>query len=437
MEIRDVIHGVIEISEAETQIIDAPFFQRLRNIKQLGFAENSYPGATHNRYIHCLGAMHLAGLVMKNIFREKSDFSKKHPDDFERLSQAMRVATMLHDVGHGPLSHTTEFAMPLVEKLRLSEIACIPQQACPFDEPRQADHEDYTQKIILQSSMTPVLERALAPWGIKPLHLACILDERLPAPDSFFVVDGVDYRPLLHQIVSSEVDVDRMDYLTRDSFYAGVSYGKFDLAWLLSNLTHTVRDGKAYLAFGHKALYAFEDFLISRFHMFLMVYFHHKSVIYDEMLGRYLRSADCDYEIPSDIEKYVFFDDYHLYTHLSSAKNPWAKRIFHKNPYKMFAEFHSGIPHGKEAELEQKKLREKVIADLKASGTDYIEKETTGELSKYVMAGGGTTAASADTIFVRYHDKFNPEKFIPLQQCTDLFRRYPESRSITRIYIPN
>ncbi|MBI3543867.1 MAG: HD domain-containing protein [Deltaproteobacteria bacterium] len=434
MEIRDVIHGTIEVNDTEIAILESPFFQRLRNIKQLGFAENSYPGATHTRFIHSLGAMHLAGSAFNFAFRAPKDGIGKAPlapKDAERFRQALRVAAMLHDVGHGPLSHTTEFAMPLVERLELASLACAPGKPCPFTEARQATHEDYTIKIILQSSLTPILSKALSVLAIEPIHIACLINEDIVCPDDFFVVGGVDYRPILHQFVSSEIDVDRMDYLTRDSFHAGVSYGKFDIAWLLANLTHHIVDDKCYLAVGHKAIYTFDDFLISRHHMFLMVYFHHKSVIFDEMLGRYLRSSDCDYEIPSDVESYVFFDDYHLYTHLSRSKNSWARRIYHKNPYKMLAEFHSGIPSGAANEREQKALQEKITGELKAKGVDYIVKMTTGEFSKYFGREGKLP------IFVRYDNGYSPAKFIPLEECTDLFEKYSKNRSITRIYVPN
>lgn len=430
MEIRDVIHGTIEVSPLEERIIDSNFFQRLRNIKQLGFAENSYPGATHNRYIHSLGAMHLGGVAFRAAMR-----GRKTPD---RFLVAARAAAMLHDIGHGPLSHTTEFAMPMLEKLGLSNLKCIPGSDCSFDQSvyatRRANHEDYTLKIILESSLTPILEEAFGGVGISPIHLACIINEGIECPDDFFLDGGVDYRPLLHQLVSSEMDVDRMDYLTRDSFHAGVSYGKFDLPWIISNLTHHVVDGKCFLALEHRAIYAFDDFLLSRFHMFLMVYFHHKSVIFDEMLTRYLKSKDCDYELPSDIEKYVFYDDYHLYTHLSTSKNPWAKRIYHKTPYKMLAEFHSGIPLGEQHAEEQKWTMEKIVVELKQKGVDYVLKTTTGEISKYFSPGRALTKLP---LYVRYNNKYGPEKFIPLEQCTDLYQRYPESRSITRIYVPN
>ncbi|MBI2605933.1 MAG: HD domain-containing protein [Deltaproteobacteria bacterium] len=434
MEIRDVIHGTIEVTDAETFVIDSPFFQRLRNIKQLGFGENSFPGATHNRYIHSLGALHLASVAFDNVFSGADGLIARRPKDAARLRAAVRMAAMLHDVGHGPLSHTTEFAMPLVERLGLQKLACVPGRTCAFTEPRQANHEDYTLKIILQSSMTDVLKRVFRPFGVEPLHIAAIISDAIYCPEDFFTVDGIDYRPILHQFVSSEIDVDRMDYLRRDSFHAGVSYGKFDADWLLSNLSHHLDGGKCYLALKHRALYTFDDFLISRFHMFLMVYFHHKCVVYDELLGRYFRSSDCDYAIPSDIEKYIYFDDYHLYTHLARSRNDWAQRVYHKRPYKMLVEFHSGIPLGAENAAEQKRLRDKAVAELREKGVDFIEKTTTGELSKYFRAGSANDGRLP--IYVRYDNGYSPVKFIPLEECTDLFARYPENRSITRIYVP-
>src|ERR1700753_2723135 len=107
MEIRDVIHGSIAINQTELPIVDSRYFQRLRQIKQLGFAEYSFPSATHNRYIHSLGAMHTASLAFDAIFR--AQLKNHKPETYARFRAVMRLAALLHDVGHGPLSHTTEF----------------------------------------------------------------------------------------------------------------------------------------------------------------------------------------------------------------------------------------------------------------------------------------------------------------------------------------
>jgi HD superfamily phosphohydrolase len=340
-----------------------------------------------------------------------------------RFLPVVRFAALLHDVGHGPLSHTSEFAMPDVRLLK------VPGQK---PKARKATHEDYTLKIILDSALTPLLEKAGKEGGFKPVHVAGLIEPSLEVGDSFFIekVDGVsiDFRPLLQQLISSELDADRMDYLRRDSLHAGVSYGQFDFDWLVGNLTFHLHKNKGYLALQHRALYAFEDFLISRFHMFLMVYFHYKSVIFDEMLGQYLESPDCDYALPADIGAYAFYNDAHLYAHLARSKDPWARRISEMRPYRMLLELHSGIPATKTAAAEQERLLKKTERDLAARGIHYLRKTTTGELSKYFRKPG-------DPIFVRYDNHYSAPSFIPLEQCTDLFQRYSAKRSIDRLYV--
>ncbi|MGZ3699250.1 MAG: HD domain-containing protein [Bdellovibrionota bacterium] len=421
MEIRDVIHGSILIQPEELGVIDSRYFQRLRQIKQLGFGEYSFPSASHNRYIHSLGAMWTAGLAFDTITRSLEGTTRKH---MARLRAVTRLAALLHDVGHGPLSHTTEFAMPEVRLLGLPTTA--------KGRARKATHEDYTLKIILDSGLTPILEKAGRAHGFGARHVASLIDASIETGDDFFHenLDGerVDFQPLLKQLISSELDADRMDYLRRDSLHAGVSYGQFDFDWLVGNLTAHVKQGKAYLALQHRALYAFEDFLISRFHMFLMVYFHYKSVVFDEMLGRYFASDDCDYSLPADIEKYCEANDAHLYSHLALSSNPWAKRISDKRPYRMLVELHSGIPATKTAHLEQVRLLARIEKDLNSQGINHLTATSTGELSKYFRKPG-------DPIFVRYDNHYSAESFIPLEQCTDLFQRYSEKRSISRIYV--
>lgn len=421
MEIRDIIHGAIPIEDWELPIIHSKFFQRLRHIKQMGFADFSYPSATHTRYIHSLGAMSIATKVFETLFGNKP-LSK---DAYFRFKQILRFGALLHDVGHGPFSHTTEFAMPSLQSLGLPSLVMPPSQ-------RKATHEDYTLKIILNSSLTPLLERAGRSFGFTPLHIASLIHHDIKINDDFFIEsyqgEKIDFQTVLQQIVSSEMDADRMDYLQRDSRYSGVSYGNFDYDWLVSNLTTTMKNSKCHLALEHRALYSFEDFLISRYHMFLMVYFHHKSVIYDEMLAQYFHSDDCDFSLPSDIEQYAECNDDHLNTHLNKSNNVWAKRISEKRPYTRLIEIHSGIPTGQQARLKQEKILEELKVNLENQKIDFIEARTTGELSKYF----GKPKAP---IYVRYDNRFSPASTIALEDCTDLFEKYEEKRSIIRLYV--
>jgi HD superfamily phosphohydrolase len=338
------------------------------------------------------------------------------------------MASLLHDVGHGPLSHTTEFAMPDLKKLSMPEIlGSLGKQN------RQATHEDYTLKILLDSDLTPLLEKFGKSYGLKPIHIASLIDPAIKIEDEFFNCDfqghkKVNFRPVLSQIISSELDADRMDYLRRDSTHTGTSYGQFDFEWLVSNLTAHIKDSKCFMALEHKALYSFEDFLLSRFHMFLMVYFHYKSVIYDEMLKQYFQAKDCDYALPFAIDEYATCDDSHLLQHLKKSKNTWAKRIVEKRPYRMLIELHSGIPATKTSQTERARVLAKLEKDLSKKDVHYIVAKTTGELSKYFNK-------PKHPIWVRYDDHFSKPIFIPLEKCTDLFERYQEKRLITRLYV--
>ncbi len=436
MKIRDVIHGSIEIDSFELPIVDSRYFQRLREIKQLGFAEHSFPSATHNRYSHSLGAMETISQVWDSVFTQKSrsriepgsniEIARPHLQRFRALA---RLVALLHDVGHGPLSHTSEFAMPSLKELQIP-VALLQANS------RKATHEDYTLKIILDSELTPLIEKVGERFGFQPIHVAAVLEPSISVSDSFFLEtipfysahEKINFRPLLNQMISSEIDADRMDYLRRDSLHAGVSYGQFDFTWLVENLTFHIHQGSCYLSLHHKALYALEDFLISRFHMFMMVYFHHKTVIFDRLLAEYFSSPECDYTLPSKIENYTKYTDTHLSSHLSLSSNNWAKRIVQKRPFRMLIEVHSGIPATKTAQMEQKKLLEELQTDLKTRNIAYLVSTSTSELSKYFRR-------PVDPIFVHYDNLYNTPNFIPLEQCTDLFERYDKKRSITRLYV--
>ena len=424
-EVRDVIHGPIELYPWEIAVIDSPSFQRLRNIKQLGFSEFAYPCAVHNRYIHSIGACHLAGTAFQGIFK-KHFFSNQ--EKFHTFFYLARISTLLHDIGHGPFSHAIEHAMPPVAELGL------PVEVSGKDLKRQASHEDYTLKIILDSSLTPILEKSLAKFGITPWHIACVMNLSLKEKDDFFMDRGVSFRKVLHQIISSEMDADRMDYLQRDSYYTGVSYGKFDANWLLTNLSVHIDKKTAHLALSDRAIYTFEDFLLSRYHMFLMVYLHHKSVCYEKMMEKYLKSENCSFKVPSDIEEYIRCDDSVLYEHLrrDREKNDWARRVLDRKHYKVAVEWHEGA-----GDPAKSKKAVEFKAKLKEKNIDFLEAASGKGLSNYVKPNLGSRSDEETTIFVESYDRLtNEPSFRPLEQFTDLFRKYAEEKSIYRIYVP-
>ncbi|QLY25848.1 HD domain-containing protein [Bdellovibrio sp. KM01] len=421
MEIRDPIHGSIYYAEPEVAILDTAEYQRLRAIKQLGFSEMSFPGATHNRYLHSVGVAHMVGRVFDSIFRIYP-FSK--PSVKTRLRQTVRLAALLHDVGHGPLSHTTETVMPQLSELKIKlydeELKYGDAAHTVMYKNRRANHEDYTIKYVTDSNISTTIEKNFS--DIAPIYIACLIDKALHCPDDFFIDNGVDFRPILSQLVSSEIDADRMDYLERDSYFCGTNYGKIDSHWLIQNMTfHRVED-KLYLALNRRALYSFDDFLISRHHMHLMVYGHHKSIIYEEMLNRYLTSPDCTFQLPGNIDEYTLYNDYRLHEHLRSVSNPWAQRIAQRRPFKVLLEQHNTTESDRP---------EMVKKALEKEGLEVIWASSHARLSKYHSA---SPEERASQIFVV--DQLDPWSHpTPINQSTEIFRRYEGTRIIDRLYV--
>lgn len=422
MEVRDPLHGTILINDAESAVLDSRAFQRLRQIKQLGFAEFSFPGATHNRFLHSLGAAHIAGRAFDQLFK---DFKFSKAKARQRLRQCLRLGALLHDVGHGPLSHTTEEVMPPLKDLNIKAYDKlrddIPLPKSVRSANRQANHEDYTIKFITDSRLTEVLKNNFK--DIQPIHVACLIDKSLRAPDDFFIEQGIDFRSVLSQLVSSELDVDRMDYLERDAYFCGTNYGRVEMNWLIDNLAYHIKDDQMYLAVGRRALYAFDDFLLARHHMNLMVYFHHKSIIYEEMLNRYLTSNECSFFLPGDIEEYTKYTDYSLYEHLSQSQNEWALRITDRRIYKVLFELHATEESGR---------IEKMRKEVEAAGIPVIVAGSSIRLSKYHSAA---TVEKAFPIFVvdPYDQK---SKAFPIEKSTKIFQKYDEIRKIDRLYVP-
>lgn len=418
MEIRDPIHGSLPLEDGEVAVIDSGAYQRLRAIKQLGFMEFSFPGATHSRYLHSLGVCHLAGRAFDSIF---ANYPFRSSGTSRRLRQTLRLAALLHDIGHGPLSHTTEEVMPPLKDLDIQIYKKRkPEWVRPDDQIRQANHEDYTIKFITSSSLTPVLEKNFP--DIDPIHVACLIDKSLQCPDDFFVEGDHDFRTILSQIVSSEMDVDRMDYLERDAYFCGTTYGRVELNWLLSNMTYLEVEGSLHLALNRRALYTFDDFLLARHHMHLMVYFHHKSIIYEEMLLRYLASDDCQFFLPTDIEEYIGYTDYALYQHLSQVDNSWARRVAEQSPFRMLFEFHS---------TEEGPRTEKMEKFLNGEGIETILASTSARLSKY-----HSPSAEERSVQIYVVDQYDRQsKPYPIEKSTEIFQKYEEIRRIERLYV--
>ncbi|HYS07151.1 MAG TPA: HD domain-containing protein [Myxococcales bacterium] len=399
MHIRDPIHGAIELTADERALIDSPQYQRLRNVKQLGFADLAFPGATHTRYAHGLGAMAMA----TKVFDALAPQLELELDDRARFRQTLRLAVLFHDLGHAPLSHATEAIMPAIADLRVPAWAREPGSG-------RAGHEDYTLKLVLDSALAAEIRGRFSARGIEPGHIAGLICGRPPPGAYPYRSGGRDLLPVLRQVVSGELDADRMDYLQRDSFFTGVNYGKFDADWIVQNLAAVERGGRVYLGLQHRAVFAFEDFLLSRYHMFLSVYFHSTSVGYEVMLQRWCESGE--YALPADPEEYLLHDDVTLLGALRASANPWARRIVRRQGYRVLMENAPG--EGAEPLEEQKR-------QLEAAGVDAFVTVSRGVLSHY-----GKEA----TLWVR-----SPRGEVPIGEYTPLYERYAEAAMLARLYV--
>lgn len=408
--IHDPIHGTIEASAAEIKLIDAPAFQRLRFIKQLGFGEMAFPGATHSRYAHSLGAMHMATRMVDRVL---TTLPVELADDKRRqLRQLVRLAILLHDIGHPPLSHVSEHVMPSLQSLELPQAVMQGEAGL-----RQATHEDYTLKILLQSELTRLIDQQLGALGITPMRLASLITGRhLIAPTSDdFLVEGIDLLPLLSQVVSSELDADRMDYLRRDAYYCGVSYGNYDHNWLCNNLVCVQAEGSLVLGLQHKAVWAFENFLLARYHMFLAVYYHHTSLCFDHMLQEAYKAAG--FTLPADIDAYLATDDVYLWHQLRQWPDAWTRAIIARKPYRLLIETHAYGPT---------QMPDALDARLRHAGVDFFRIDIKGTLSKYFKRREHVVALRV----------VEPERnrVHRMDDYTPLYRRFEENVAVSRVF---
>jgi uncharacterized protein len=242
--LRDPVHGLVVFEGDEERVverlIDAPELQRLRRVRQLGVTSLAFPGAEHSRFAHAVGAAFVMKLLIARLRALHGELPSEMRVTTERAREAL-AAALLHDLGHGPLSHLFEDAIPAV-----------------------GPHESWTERIVLDPST-----------GVHKI-LASV-DPTLPARVTD-LVHGHHELPYLARAVSGELDVDRCDYLLRDAHATGVRYGVYDLDWLLRSLRFargSAGEKAPPLAIdGAKGLPAIEAFITARLFMFQQVYLH-------------------------------------------------------------------------------------------------------------------------------------------------------------------
>lgn len=314
---RDPVHDYIHIQDAIIlKLIDTVEFQRLRRIRQLGTSSYTFHGAEHSRFNHSLGVYEITRRIINNFVRNYPSVKEGDGlwDDSDRL--VALCAALLHDIGHGPFSHTFEGIFG-------------------------TDHELVTQQII--TSEDTEINHVLKLMGDDfPDKVASVINKTYPNQQ-------------VVQLISSQIDADRMDYLIRDAYYAGVSYGTFDITRIL----RVIRPFNNQIVFDFSGMHAVEHYVVSRYQMYMQVYFHPVSRGMEELLRNLLSRAKYCYEnkedemkLPIDLLKpflegdwtlkdYLRLDDYVLssyFTHWLDEDDDilrdLAYRFLNRKPFK-------------------------------------------------------------------------------------------------------
>ncbi len=317
---RDPVHDYIHVQhKVILDLINSREFQRLRRIKQTGAALFTFHGAEHSRFSHSLGVYEVSRRICDKFNRNYPSTSEGDGlwDDSERL--VVLSAALLHDIGHGPYSHT-------------------------FEKIFNTNHEELTIQIILseKTEINQILKTVSPDF---PEKVASVIQKNYPNPQ-------------VVQLISSQIDADRMDYLLRDAYHTGVNYGRFDI----SRILRVIRPYKDGICFTYSGMHAVEDYIMSRYQMYMQVYFHPVSRGMEVILNHLLkRAADC-YNTPPhplknnatflipffennwDLEDYLRLDDGVLTTYFNlwlDEEDPilsdLANRFLNRKPFKSVA----------------------------------------------------------------------------------------------------
>jgi HD superfamily phosphohydrolase len=309
---RDPIHRFIGVNRLEAQLIDSWPFQRLRHIRQLALTSLVYPDAEHRRFSHSLGMMQfgtgmLDALLDKGLAREL----QWQGDEIQRNRQLLRLACLLHDLGHPPFSHAAEEGSLL---------------------PPDMKHENYSYSIIANSEVAGILsDGAVNEWGIAPQEVIGVLQGTSGG--------------ILHEIVDGDFDSDKMDYLLRDSWHTGVDYGRFDHSRLVQSFTFRTseRSGMPVLAVEEGGMHAAEAMIAARYWMFTQVYFHDVRRAYDWHLADFVKdllgetTGEAFY--PANVQEYLRWDDVVvLHALRQRSDSPKADRLLRRRHWRVCAQ---------------------------------------------------------------------------------------------------
>lgn len=382
LDIVDPIHDFVRVYETELKIIDSPIFQRLRRIRQLSGAHLTYPGAQHSRFEHSLGVMHIAGQAADAL-------NEKGLLDSDKI-QDIRIAALLHDVGHGPFSH-------LFEEVLQSK--------------RKISHEEIGKKIILHSEIGDILSKS-------------DVNKKFITKLAF----GDHKYQFVNEIISGSLSADMMDYLQRDGYYTGAEHAKIDQQRIIRSLD--VYKGK--LALDRSALYSFESMILSRYQMFKAVYFHKTVRSAEVMMLESIRLADDECGFTSlDLDNYVKLTDEFVISQILGLPDRTdelkrAKKIAsdYQNRRLFKCVFEKIMTH--KFEKTQDLIRQKIAKNARVDKTQiFVDTSGTSSLP--------LTPSKEKTKSITLITKGSPARVIPFSKIP-VVSSMAESMNILRIY---
>ncbi|MBV9232485.1 MAG: HD domain-containing protein [Candidatus Eremiobacteraeota bacterium] len=298
----DPVHHFIELSTAEAQLLDLPALQRLRRLRQLGLAYLAFPAAEHSRFSHALGALAMGSRAFDGLCQHARDFFTGDADAaYQR--RLVRIALLLHDVGHGPFSHSCEPVLGIAHEARTRDILALPDVAAAI---ARADVE--TDDVL-----------------------------------ALIVGDRASRYPALRELVSGpNLDADRMDYLQRDAYFTGVATGRYDAEQLVASLRILQRDGEPIVGIDRRGVVALESFVMARYMMFASVYFHHTTRMFEHMLHDVLRRLWPDPRKLDSIEEFLAWDDFRVLGAVGDERRAGAAALRDRvRAYALAAEFNA------------------------------------------------------------------------------------------------
>ncbi|WP_048115456.1 HD domain-containing protein [Methanoculleus sp. MH98A] len=412
-EVRDPVHGFINFNDIEKDLINHPVFQRLRRIKQLALTEMVYPGATHTRFEHSLGVMHIASRMFDSIVKSEKnkDILKKtyslDTRGLETVRQTIRLAALLHDVGHGPFSHGGEELFPINTQL--------------IDKNPESDnkykHEDYSVALI-RGPLKEVIENNQynrSNFKIYASEIADLIEGRPNRLEQIF---------FWRTLISSQLDADRADYLLRDSHHIGVKYGVFDLERLLGTMTlgNDPETDDVVIGIHEDGWHNAESLIIARYQFFSQVAYHHVRRAYDIMLEKALLDTVGEYPPPDtedSLNEYIKLDDPRVWARMLESDAPACKMLLARKHLKYVHQIEDANINSDNGELKR------VIQVLEDAGIPHNVDNKENEWYKFQGDVG-----MSDQIHIITKDG----TAVPLSQYSKIIDSLKPSRQV-RVYV--